>query len=174
MTRLDKEVKDLNNTIPEPSKRIAKEFIKARRLSDLIADIIGLVIFGILFYLDLYFHWPVWVGWILLSILAISFVGAIWGYVIEPVLLQKSWRYDVSEEFIQLKYGIWNARHQVVPMTKVQSVELNQGPILRKFSLYSIKIGTMGTKHKIPGLPEEEAKELRDMIAQYAKLKEVE
>ena len=175
LTRLDKEVEDLDDSsIPEPTKKIANDFIKARRLSDLIADIVGLIIFGVLFYIDFYFQWAEWIGWVLLAILGISFVGAVWGYGIEPVLLQKSWRYDVSSAFIQLKHGIWFVTHQVIPMTKVQSVELNQGPILRKFGLYSIKIGTMGTKHKIPGLPEGEAKQLRDTIAHYAKLKEVE
>ena len=81
-----------------------------------------------------------------LTILTVFFT--IWEIIAYPYLIHKSWRYEVDEEFVQIKYGIFVVRHQIVPMTKVQSVQLKQGPIMRKYHLYTIEIGTMGTSHK--------------------------
>ncbi len=65
---------------------------------------------------------------------------------------------DVNEEFIQTKRGAWNETHELIPMTKVQSVKLNQGPFLRKYNLYSLSIGTMGDSHDIlANIPEKES-----------------
>ncbi|WP_131924976.1 PH domain-containing protein [Hazenella coriacea] len=139
----------------------------------MITNIIGIIILGILFYLDYHFSWKEWIGWILIAITVFALIGGIWS-MIHPFLLYKNWRYDVNEEFLQLKSGAINETHQLVPMTKIQSVATEQGPILRKYGLYSVSVETMGSSHSIPALPKEVAIELRNQIAQYAKIKEVE
>lgn len=48
------------------------------------------------------------------------------------------------------------------------------GPILRRYQLRSITVETMGSSYSIPALEEKVAYELRDNIAEYAKIKEVE
>ncbi len=160
--------------IEEPKRCISEKAMKVWRISESLINMGVLVVLCIVFYLDVYFEWKYWIGWIIIGLLGMTVLSAIWGIFIEPSLKQKYWRYDVDEEFIQLKSGIWNRKHQLIPMTKVQSVELVQGPLLRKFQLYSISVGTMGSSHKIPAIPQEEARELRDQIAHYAKIKEVE
>ncbi|CAM5516088.1 hypothetical protein [Bacillus safensis FO-36b] [Bacillus safensis subsp. safensis] len=50
-------------------------------------------------------------------------------------------------------------------MNKVYFVDTYQGPLLKKFELSSIKIGTIGYVHEIPCLPEKEASDIRDYIA---------
>ncbi len=61
-----------------------------------------------------------------------------------------------------------------IPMTKIQGVSTTQGPILRRYQLRSITVETMGSSYSIPALEEKVAYELRDNIAEYAKIKEVE
>jgi len=100
-------------------------------------------------------------------------LGAVWSFI-NPFLLYKNWRYDVDEEFLQLKSGVLYEEHQLVPMTKIQSVATKQGPLLRKYGLCSISIETMGSSHTIPALPKDVAIKLRNQIAHYAKIKEVE
>ncbi|CAM4079947.1 PH domain-containing protein [Lederbergia lenta] len=156
-----------------PQKRLSKDAIKVWLISDTIGNIIGILILSILFYLDYRFSWKTWIGWILIVITTFSLLGGIWS-LIHPFLLYKNWRYDVDEEFLQLKSGAMNETHQLIPMTKIQSVATEQGPILRKYELCSVSIETMGSSHTIPALPKEVAVELRNQIAQYAKLKEVE
>ena len=159
--------------IEPPTKKISKESVKVWRMTEAITNLIILAVLGILLFVDDYFTWKEWIGWILNGLIVLSFFHAIWSIFIEPILLQKYWRYDVNEEFIQTKRGAWSETHELIPMTKVQSVKLNQGPFLRKYNLYSLSIGTMGDSHDIPAIPEKEAYELRDKIAHFAKIKEV-
>lgn len=142
-------------------------------LSETITNLIAFIILGVLLYLDYRFFWKEWVGWILIGITIISVLGAACS-LISPFLLYKNWRFDVDEEFLQLKSGVLNEVHELVPMTKIQSVATKQGPLLRKYGLCSVSIETMGSSHSIPALPKEVAIKLRNQIAQYAKIKEVE
>ncbi|MGE7623070.1 PH domain-containing protein [Viridibacillus sp. NPDC096237] len=160
--------------IEAPQRSISKEAVKVWRITETLANAGILTVLGILYYLHMRFEWKEWIGWIILGVLILTVLFAIWEILFEPALKQKYWRYDVDENFIQLKYGALKEVNELVPMTKVQSVELNQGPFLRKYGLYSIQIGTMGSGHAIPAISEKEAFELRDQIAHYAKIKEVE
>lgn len=163
----------MNNLLAEPQKRLSKHAVKVWLIGEMIGNFIGLIILGVLFYLDYYFSWKEWIGWILIVVTALAFLGAIWGFI-HPFLLYKNWRYDADEEFLHLKSGAITETHQLVPMTKIQAVETEQGPILRKYGLRSVSVQTMGSSHTIPALPQEIAIELRNQIAQYAKVKEVE
>ncbi|MNJ45424.1 PH domain-containing protein [Paenibacillus bouchesdurhonensis] len=156
-----------------PQQRLSKDAVKVWIISELITNIIGFMILAILLYLDYRYSWKAWIGWILIGFTVFSVLSTIWS-VINPFLLYKNWRYDVSEEFLQLKSGVWVEKHQLVPMTKIQSVATKQGPLLRRYGLCSLSIETMGSSHAIPALPKEVASELRNQIAHYAKIKEVE
>lgn len=163
----------MNFSINPPQQRLSKDAVKVWMLSETIASVIGFLILGILFYLDYRFSWKEWIGWILLGITALTVLGTGWSFI-RPYLLYKSWRYEINTEFLQLKSGVFNEKHQLVPMTKIQSVATEQGPLLRKYGLCSISVVTMGSTHTIPALPKETAIELRNRIALYAKVKEVE
>lgn len=156
-----------------PQQRLSEDAVKVWIISDIIENLIIFIVLGVLFYLDKYFSWKEWIGWILMAITTIAVIGTVWSFI-RPFLLYKTWRYDVNEEFLQLKSGILVEKNQLVPMTKIQAIATKQGPLLRKYGLCSISIDTMGTSHTIPALPKEVAVELRNQIAQYAKIKEVE
>ena len=156
-----------------PHNRLSKNAIKVWILSEMITNLIAFIVLGILLYLDYHFSWNEWIGWILLGITAISVLGGVWS-LISPFLLYKNWRFDVDEEFLQLKSGLLNEVHELVPMTKIQSVATKQGPLIRKYGLCSVSIETMGSSHTIPALSKDVAIKLRTKIAHYAKVKEVE
>jgi len=160
--------------ITSPEERLSKDVVKIWRIRESIGYLIGFIFLSILFYVDYYFSWNIWVGRIIIGITTLTLLSAVWSIVIQPFLHYKYWRYSVNAEFLQLKTGAFNQVHQLVPMTKIQSVATNQGPLLRKYGLYSISIETMGSSHGIPALPEEVALELRNQIAHFAKIKEVE
>ncbi|PWA07529.1 hypothetical protein DCC39_16650 [Pueribacillus theae] len=160
--------------IHPPKNRLSKNIIKATILRELIENSVVFIVLGILIYLDYRFSWKDWIGWILIAIAAITLLASIWSITIRPFLLYKNTRYHVDEEFLQLKTGAFIEEYEIVPMTKIQSVEMNQGPIMRKYGLCSISVETMGSSHAISGLPRDVAWELRNQIAHYAKIKEVE
>lgn len=157
-----------------PQHRLDKHFMKATIISELITTFISLLVLAVLFYLNHLFNWPIWIGWILIGITAIAILSTIWSTALRPFLLYRNTRYEVDEDFLQLKSGALFENHEIVPMTKIQSVETNQGPIMRKFGLYGLSVETMGSTHGISGLQKERALEIRNQIAQYAKIKETE
>ncbi|CAM3990769.1 PH domain-containing protein [Mesobacillus zeae] len=156
-----------------PQQRLSEDAVKVWLIDEAIENVIGFVILGVLFYLDYRFSWKEWIGWILIGLVILSVPGAVWSFV-RPKLLYKSWRYDVTEEFLQLKRGVLKEEHNLVPMTKIQSVATTQGPLLRRYGLYTVTVETMASSHAIPALPKDIAIGLRNQIAQYAKIKEVE
>lgn len=158
----------------EPSQPISKDAIKVWRISNLFTQIIVILVGVGLIVASAYFDWYRWVKITLIVLLIIDMILFIWDIFIEPVLMQRYWRYDVSSEYIQIKHGIFKIKHTIAPMTKVQYVTAEQGPLLRKYQLYTIQIGTMSSSINIPALPEQEALNLRLQIANYAKIKEVE
>ncbi|WP_018662622.1 PH domain-containing protein [Heyndrickxia acidiproducens] len=159
--------------IKEPQQRLSRDAVKVWVIREIIETGTGLIILGILLYLDHRFAWKAWIGWILYGLLVIDVLAAVWSWI-NSYFLYKNWRYDVSEEFLQLKSGVLNEKHHLVPMTKIQAVATQQGPILKKYGLCSVTVDTMGSSHTIPALPKEDAIALRNQIARYAKIKEVE
>lgn len=163
----------MDQQIVTPQQQLSKVVIRVWIIGEIIANFIGLLVLAALFFLDTNFHGRR-AGWIILVVTILSVVGTIWSVFFEPSLKFNSWRYDVNEDFLQLKYGIFIEKHELIPMTKIQSVATNQGPIMRKYGLYSVSITTMASSHKIPALSEKVAIELRSQIAYFAKVKEVE
>lgn len=164
----------MDNLINEPTVQLSPDIKKVWITNELIQNIIGFIVLGVLFYLDYHFNWFDWIGWVLIILTILSVLSAIWGIWIKPIILYKTWRYDLNEEFLQLKYGAITEEKQLIPMTKIQAVSTKQGPLMKKYGLYAISIETMGSSHSIPGISEEIAQDLRNQIAVYAKVKEVE
>lgn len=164
----------MDSQIPIPQGRLSKDAVKVWMMTETISHLVISGILGALLYIDYLFEWKVWIGWILIGLISITILSAVWSIFIQPFLLYKNWRYVANEDFLQLKFGAFNEEHQLVPMTKIQSVSTNQGPFLRKYGLYSLSIETMGSSHEIPALPEDIAIALRNQIAHFAKIKEVE
>ncbi|WP_042149982.1 PH domain-containing protein [Paucisalibacillus sp. EB02] len=151
---------------------LAHSFPKIRRISETIGNIIGLVVIGILFWVYHYFDWPIWVYWVLVGLVILTIIGFIWS-IFEPTYLYRSWSYQFDDEYLQLSYGIFQKEWVTVPMTKIQSVTTSQGPIMKRYNVRSIKVETVGSSHAIPALEEDVALALRERLAEFAKLKEV-
>lgn len=57
-------------------------------------------------------------------------------------------------------------------MEKVEYVRIEQGPVLRRYDLYNLEVGTTTSNHKIPAIPSDIAQSLKVEIATFAKIKE--
>lgn len=154
--------------------KISPAYRQVLIITQMITLLIEIVIFGSLLALSIYFNWYAWIPIVIYVIAGLAFINII----IEITFLSKftiqNWRYHVDSQYVRLKNGKFFLNYQIIPMTKIQFVETKQGPVLRKYQLYELSIGTMGSEHTIPGLPEEIALQLREEISQYAKVKEVE
>ncbi|MCI9129776.1 MAG: PH domain-containing protein [Eggerthellaceae bacterium] len=90
--------------------------------------------------------------------------------VILPPIRYARFRYEVSDDFLEIAQGIiWRKRY-MVPFIRVQNTDTRQGPILRAFGLASVTISTAAGSLAIPGLDAAEADTLRDRAAELARL----
>jgi len=70
-------------------------------------------------------------------------------------------------EGIVLCKGVWWQEEIMVPMVRLQHIDLNQGPLDRRWSMAQLVIYTAGTHDKgtsIKGLPVEQAHALRERL----------
>ncbi|MDQ0205980.1 PH domain-containing protein [Alkalicoccobacillus murimartini] len=148
-----------------PTKRLSKKSITIWRIQRSFEGIFLLILpIGYAIALN-YFDWPSWILIVLISILVLYIVALI---IIWPPIQWRRFRYQVLEQEIDIVQGVVIVRRTLVPMTRIQHVETEQGPILRRYKMASVEIQTAATTHRIPVLPIEEADELRDQIARLA------
>ena len=104
--------------------------------------------------------WPA-VGWHVLLVLRV--VLLFW----YPARSYASWGYRIDGKVLETKRGIWFRIHQLLPLSRLQHVDLHSGPIERSFGLASLLLHTAGTQHAsivVPGLDAREAGRMRDEL----------
>lgn len=89
-----------------------------------------------------------------------------------PKLRYRRWRYEIFEQEIYIQHGIFIRTRTLIPMIRVQHVDTEQGPIMKRFQVASVSISTAATTHMIPALSEGDASDLRDRISQLARVDE--
>ncbi|MBJ7472683.1 MAG: PH domain-containing protein [Solirubrobacteraceae bacterium] len=80
------------------------------------------------------------------------------------------WWYSIGTEQIDLEHGWIVRRRTVVPMTRVQHVQLERGPLADRFSLAELKIFTAAGFVQIPALDRAEGDRIRQQIAELARI----
>ncbi|MCA0969769.1 PH domain-containing protein [Halobacillus litoralis] len=153
----------------EPARQISRRALTLWRISGVIQFGVSLLASIGLLVAVLLWEWPAWLLWIAGAVLVLELVFSVW---LLPSLKWKRWRYEVSEHDIELQHGIFWITKTLVPMVRVQHVDTEQGPLLRKFRLSTISISTAATVHKIPALDEVEAEEVRQSISSLARVAE--
>jgi len=149
------------NRIPET--RIDKKAIKAWVISGLILGLVWLAVPALAFYYSYKFE-PI-PQYILWSLLAFMLVIYLVNAFIVPKVRWQRWRYDITENEIDLQRGFIIRKRTVIPINRIQHVDTSQGPIYRKLSLSSVKISTAATTHEIPALDDETAADVRNKIS---------
>ncbi|PAQ14773.1 hypothetical protein CD798_09340 [Bacillaceae bacterium SAOS 7] len=151
----------------EPRKRISKKALTVWRISGMISTLIVWLLLiggGVFVFMN---DGPLWVIGVL--ILAGVLMLFLFVYLL-PKLRWNRWRYEVREQEIELQHGVMITRRTLIPMIRVQHVDTEQGPVLRKYGLAGIKISTAATVHEIPAVEMEEAEEMRKMISNLARV----
>lgn len=113
--------------------------------------------------------WVLWPGWIGLVFFIISLIWYTW---ILPGLRHRHFSFRVAEDEVEIHSGwLWHT-DTIVPMTRVQQVELESGPLLRKYGLAKVSIVTAAATLHIAGLEREEAEQLKRSIGHLAKVED--
>ncbi|HEX4932988.1 MAG TPA: PH domain-containing protein [Gemmatimonadaceae bacterium] len=84
-----------------------------------------------------------------------------------PVIEHRHSRYRVDEELIRIEHGVFWRSSIAVPRSRVQHLDVAQGPLQRRHGLATLFIYTAGTEYSqvsLPGLSHEVAQSLRDAL----------
>lgn len=84
--------------------------------------------------------------------------------LVYPTIEYKQWAYSIDEDKVQIVHGIYFITTSIVPILRIQHIEVQQGPLNRMFSLANIIIKTAGGSISIPGLHKDEAAILAEYI----------
>jgi len=102
---------------------------------------------------------------IVLAVFAIVFL--VWAGLIYPgfAFRHASWR--LSEHGLDIRRGVWWRHRIVVPRSRIQHSDIEQGPLQRGFGIATLIIHTAGTKNssvRLEGLAAKTAETLRDTL----------
>lgn len=103
--------------------------------------------------------WPVW----LVGVLGLVWVG--WR-VVRAERWTRRFAYLEREQDLLITSGLWNRQFSAVPYGRMLSVEVQSGPIARRWGLASVAIVTASAASNatIPAVTEETAAGLRDRL----------
>ena len=83
--------------------------------------------------------------------------------------------YQLREDDLVFRRGVMFQRVVAVPYGRMQLIDVTRGPVLRAFGLSELRFVTAAatTAVVIPGLPEQEAQQLRDRLVAVAETRRV-
>ena len=102
-------------------------------------------------------------------------VAAIAAVAVPAVLPQRRYRrlrYALGTETLQVVRGWLFHTDTIVPLVRVQHIDVVRGPLDKAFGTASLVVHTAGTHNSIvtlPGLPPERAAEIRDAIREHVR-----
>ena len=162
---LDQQTQELPTT--EKFQQLDWRVIKLWRLNYLITfGIFLLILLGVAVSIGLAAPAArIWiaVGWGTLAAACLSF--SLWF----PRRYYHSWRWRIDAKVLELRHGRLVQHTRLIPLARLQHVDLERGPLERMFGLASLVIHTAGThaaSTRIPGLEAEEAARLRDHLVE--------
>lgn len=93
-----------------------------------------------------------------------------WGVISVVFLVPGRWRrwgYAFTDRELHVANGWLTKRHTVVPVSRVQHIDVSQGPLERSAGVATLSLHTAGTERNLvilPGIRRERAEEIRDVI----------
>lgn len=110
--------------------------------------------------------WPSW------PFVLITGALAIWKLIILPRRRWATWGWALPADEFHVAHGVWTQIRTVVPLARVQHIDVAQGPVERAFGVARLVLHTAGTAHAVvvlPGLARATAEELRDTIRAHVR-----
>lgn len=107
--------------------------------------------------------------WVMIGYFALVILLSLFTFALIPYRYN-FYRYEITPEDLAFQKGYIFRSITYVPINRIQHVETEQGPFLRRENLMEIVIHTAATSHHIAGLDMEEAMSLRNQIIELVKV----
>lgn len=79
----------------------------------------------------------------------------------------RRWGYAFTDRELHVAYGWFTRMYTVVPVSRVQHIDVSQGPIERSADVVTLSLHTAGTENSLvalSGISRQRAQEIRDVI----------
>lgn len=147
---------------PEHLEHLHPDVVKVWRIKQGLAG--GLILLGALVYditniFDESRALPLFLLSGAVFVLAIAFLTLV------PRLRYRFWRYALRPDELYLRYGVVNRVQTIVPLMRIQHLDVSQDVVEREFDLGKLIVHTAGTRSStvvVPGLDLDLAERLRD------------
>lgn len=106
-------------------------------------------------------------GYIVGVAIGIAVLLAAWTVFVSPAKRWQHWGYAFTGEELHVARGWWTQVHTVVPVSRVQHIDVRQSLVERRCGVATLALHTAGTEHArvtLPGIAREEAESIRDAI----------
>lgn len=97
-------------------------------------------------------------------------VGGVIYTLVWPYLRYRAWGFALHPEELYTEHGVLNHVRTVVPLRRIQHVDVSQDLVEREFALGRLVVHTAGSRSSdvvVPGLPLTEAERIRDEIKRF-------
>ena len=139
------------------------------RLSGAISAIVVFVVFAV-YGLPMLFVWrPLGIG-VLVTGAVVALARLAWSLA-SSRLRYRSLAYAVHDGLVRLRYGVLVRTEKVIPIERMQHIDIDHGPVERWFGLMSLSVFTAGGRRatfRLPGLSPARAEELRAQLLRDA------
>lgn len=98
---------------------------------------------------------PRWINVLLVPAWLVITLGIGWLCYIWPAVHYRHVSYTLDSEGIEIRSGVWWRQVMSVPRSRVQHIDVSQGPMERSYGLGRLVLYTAGTSHsrvELPGL----------------------
>lgn len=92
---------------------------------------------------------------------------ALWTVLIYHPRNYRAWGYRLDERVLLVRKGVWFRTVKLLPLPRLQHVDVKSGPLQRRYGLATLVLHTAGTHAasiEVPGLEADEAVRLRDRL----------
>jgi membrane protein YdbS with pleckstrin-like domain len=111
--------------------------------------------------------WPWWLGRALFVAWALLVLLAAWQAWRWPPIAYRHTSYRVDDQGIEIRRGVYWRAVINVPRSRVQHIDVSQGPLERRYGLATLIIYTAGTEHakvQLAGLEHGRALSIRELL----------
>ena len=155
----------MTEALPEPQQRLPEAAVRLWRLEAALWCT-GLLLASLVVAGTMGGDAP---GWLLPVAVAVIGIPAV---IFVPRVRWRRWRYEIRDDEIDLRAGLWTIRRTLVPIRRVQHVDTERGVLEGIFDLASVTFHTAAGSTEIPALEQGEAERVRARVAELARTRD--
>ena len=109
-----------------------------------------LVVLGISFWFSL---WNAFI-YIIITLLLVLFL---WEYLFLIMFRQRYFYYIITDDYVKINTGHLFNKKIIIPINKIAYIKQKRGPIVRRYELVNLELGTLVDSFEIPCVTEDMA-----------------